>query len=64
MCIHAAELLNVAARNVFGDDAADQLDHAVSYTSYAVDGNDAVGIVVAVVGEVIGLSLGLDTATS
>ncbi|KAA6412771.1 MAG: hypothetical protein FRX48_03763 [Lasallia pustulata] len=65
--VHVAERSDVAAANVFGDDAADRFDHTVSYTADAVDGDDVILVVIAVVGEVVGLvgfepSLRLDVA--
>lgn len=65
--VRAAERSDVAAANVFGDDAADRFDHTVSYTADAVDGDDVILVVIAVVGEVVGLvgfepSLRLDVA--
>ena len=47
--------MDFAAADVFGNDAADSFDHNESYTGDAVDGDDAISVVVAVVREVNGL---------
>lgn len=53
--VHATELLDVAAHNVFGGHVADLFDHAVSYTSGGVDGDKSITIIDAIVGQIVDL---------
>ena len=51
--IHPSKFLDVATDNISRNDTADQLDHTIGNTADAVYGDDAVGIVVPVVREII-----------
>ena len=55
--IHATQFLHVVVDNVPGDDASDEFDHAIGDAGDAEDGNDAVGLVIVVVGVAVAFLL-------
>ena len=51
--VHSPQFLNVATDNVLWDNFANDFHHAVRDAGETIDRDDAVGLVIAVVGEVM-----------
>lgn len=51
--VHTTEFLDITSNNIARNNTSDELDHTIGNAGEAVDGDDTIGRVVAVVREVV-----------